>query len=118
MGEDAQGAEGEISEPEEDSLAGQMAMMRGGSVKKFQAESEDDDDGSDTGGDQKSDDSSDSDSDYIISPCDWLCSCDTSLYPLRVHILPYSLPFFGRLSVLYPSHIDLDVPEHPSELTS
>ena len=33
-GEDAQGAEDEISEPEEDSLTGQMAIMRGGSVKK------------------------------------------------------------------------------------
>ena len=32
-GEDAQGAEDEISEPEEDSLTGQMAIMRGGSVK-------------------------------------------------------------------------------------
>ena len=63
LGEDAQGAEDEISEPEEDSLAGQMAMMRGGSVKKFQAESEDDDDGNDTDGGQKSDDSSDSNSD-------------------------------------------------------
>ena len=61
LGEDAQGTEDEILEPEEDSLAGQMAMMRGCSVKKFQAESEDDGDGSDTDGDQKSDDSSDCD---------------------------------------------------------
>ena len=60
MGDDPQGAEDEISDPEEDSLAGQMAMMRGGSVKKRQAESDDDD--SDTDGDEKSD-SSDSDSD-------------------------------------------------------
>ena len=44
MGEDAQGAEDEIVEPEEDSLAGQMAAVRGGSVKKRQAESDDDDD--------------------------------------------------------------------------
>ena len=63
MGEDAQGAEDEISEPEEDSLAGQMAMMRGGSVKKSQAETDDEDDDSDTDGDQKNDDSSDTDSD-------------------------------------------------------
>ena len=63
LGEDAQGAEDEISEPEEDSLAGQMAMMRGGSVKKSQAETDDEDDDSDTDGDQKSDNSSDTDSD-------------------------------------------------------
>ena len=61
LGEDAQGAEDEISDPEEDSLAGQMAVMRGGSVKKRQAESDDEDD-SDTDGDEK-EDSSDSDSD-------------------------------------------------------
>ena len=61
MGEDAQGAEDEISEPEEDSLAGQMAAMRGGPVKKRQSESDDDeDDDSDTDGDEKADDSSDS----------------------------------------------------------
>jgi len=63
LGEDAQGAEDEISEPEEDSLAGQMAVMRGGSVKKRQEESDDEDDESDTDGDEKADDSSDSDSD-------------------------------------------------------
>jgi len=64
LGEDAQGEEDEISEPEEDSLAGQMAAMRGGPVKKRQAESDDDeDDDSDTDGDEEDDDSSDSDSD-------------------------------------------------------
>lgn len=62
LGEDAQGVEDEISDPEEDSLAGQMAMMRGGSVKKRQEESDEDDD-SDTDGDEKGNDSSDSDSD-------------------------------------------------------
>lgn len=36
-------AEDEISDPEEDSLAGQMAAMRGGSVKKRKEESDDDD---------------------------------------------------------------------------
>jgi len=62
LGDDPQGAEDDISDPEEDSLAGQMAMMRGGSVKKRHAESDDDD--SDTDGDEKNDDSSDdSDSD-------------------------------------------------------
>ena len=57
MGEDAQG-EDEISEPEEDNLAGQMATMRGEPVKKRQTESDEDDD-SDTDGDEEADDSSD-----------------------------------------------------------
>ena len=61
LGEDSQGAEDEISDPEEDSLAGQMAAIRGGAVKKRQAGSDDDD--SDTDGDEKGEDSSDSDSD-------------------------------------------------------
>lgn len=63
LGEDAQGVEDEISDPEEDSLAGQMAAMRGGSVKKIQEGSDDEDDDSDTDGDAKSDNGSDSDSD-------------------------------------------------------
>lgn len=63
LGEDAQGEEDEISDPEEDSLAGQMAAMRGGSVKKSRVESDDEDDDSDTDGDHKNDDGSDSDSD-------------------------------------------------------
>ena len=62
MGKDARGAENDISELEEDGLAGQMAIMRGGPVKR-QAESEDEDDGSGTDGDRKSDNSSDTDSD-------------------------------------------------------
>jgi len=62
LGEDAQGAEDDISDPEEDSLAGQMAAMRGGAVKKRQTESDEDDD-SDTDGDEKGGNSSDSDSD-------------------------------------------------------
>ena len=61
LGEDSQGAEDEISDPEEDSLAGQMAAIRGGAVKKRQAGSDDDD--SDTDGDEKGEDSSDSDND-------------------------------------------------------
>jgi translocation protein SEC63 len=56
---DEQGAEDEISDPEEDSLAGQMAVMRGGSVKK--AVDEESDEESSTDDDEKS--SSDSDSD-------------------------------------------------------
>ena len=63
LSEGAQGAEDEISEPEEDSLVGQMTIIRGGFTKKRQAESDDEDDDSDTDGDQKSDNSSDRDSD-------------------------------------------------------
>jgi len=62
LGEDAQGEEDEISEPEEDSLAGQMTAMRGGPVKKRQAESDDDeDDDSDTDGDEDGEDDDSSD---------------------------------------------------------
>jgi translocation protein SEC63 len=58
-----QGAEDDISEPDEDSLAGQMAVLRGGGVKKANEEEEDDDE-SGTDDDEESDsDSSDSDSD-------------------------------------------------------
>ena len=57
----------DISDPEEDSLAGQMALMRGGSVKKRpDGEEEDDDDESSTDDDEEEkedDSSSDSDSD-------------------------------------------------------
>ncbi|KAM6503862.1 Sec63 Brl domain containing protein [Amanita muscaria] len=52
--------EDEISEPDEDSLAGQMAAMRGGSVKKRKEESDDDSLEEDS---DKNDSSSDSDSD-------------------------------------------------------
>ena len=61
LGEDAQGAGDEISNPEEDSLAGKMAVMRGGVVKR-RAESDNEDD-SNTEGDEKDDDNSGSDSD-------------------------------------------------------
>ncbi|KAI1788927.1 translocation protein sec63 [Ganoderma leucocontextum] len=56
----------DISDPEEDSLAGQMALMRGGSVKMLPGEEEDDDDESSTDDDEEEesdDSSSDSDSD-------------------------------------------------------
>ena len=58
-------AEDEISDPEEDSLAGQMAMMRGGSVKKHaDADEDESDEESSTDDDEKKGgDSSDSDSD-------------------------------------------------------
>ncbi|KAK7051395.1 secretory subunit [Paramarasmius palmivorus] len=59
---DEQGAEDEISDPDEDTLAGQMAAMRGGPVKKSQIEEESDDESS-TDDDQETDDSSDSDDD-------------------------------------------------------
>ncbi len=55
-----------ISDPDEDTLAGQMAALRGGSVKKsamYGSDDEDDDDESTTDGDQSSGSSSDSDSD-------------------------------------------------------
>ncbi|KZV78925.1 hypothetical protein EXIGLDRAFT_847034 [Exidia glandulosa HHB12029] len=53
--------EDEISDPDEDTLAGQMASMRGGQVKRKADDSEDE--SSDTDGDAESDSSSDSDSD-------------------------------------------------------
>ena len=56
--------EDEISEPEEDSIAGQMAVMRGGKVKKSRAyEDEESDEESSTDDDEDSDSSNDSDSD-------------------------------------------------------
>ncbi|THG98612.1 hypothetical protein EW026_g3617 [Hermanssonia centrifuga] len=62
--EQEQEAEDEISDPEEDSLAGQMAMMRGGTVKKRQDGDDESDDESSTDDDRKeNEDSSDSDSD-------------------------------------------------------
>ena len=62
-----QGADDDISDPEEDSIAGQMALMRGGNVKKSPVHGESDEDSDDSSGtddDEKSGDgSSDSDSD-------------------------------------------------------
>jgi translocation protein SEC63 len=59
---DEQAAEDEISDPDEDSLAGQMAAMRGGSVKKQDHDESDEE--SSTDDDQESGtSSSDSDSD-------------------------------------------------------
>ncbi|KIM21614.1 hypothetical protein M408DRAFT_333359 [Serendipita vermifera MAFF 305830] len=59
---DEQAIEDDISDPEEDSLAGQMAAMRGGKVKKSAYHGDSDEDGSTTDGDEDSDsDSSDSD---------------------------------------------------------
>ncbi|KAJ7090585.1 Sec63 Brl domain-containing protein [Mycena crocata] len=60
---DEQGDEDEISDPDEDTIAGQMAAMRGGSVKKSTAEDEESDEESSTDDDKSSGDSSDSDSD-------------------------------------------------------
>jgi len=57
---DEQHKEDEISDPEEDSLAGQMAAMRGGSVKKRLGESDDD---SSTDDDEPAANDSSSDSD-------------------------------------------------------
>jgi translocation protein SEC63 len=59
---DEQTPEDEISDPEEDTLAGQMAAMRGGSVKKVTVAEEDTEDESSTDdNDEAGDDSSDSD---------------------------------------------------------
>ena len=60
LNEDEQDAEDEISEPEEDTLAGQMAAMRGGLVKKATVES-DDESSTDDDNAANSDSSSDSD---------------------------------------------------------
>ncbi|KAG6816910.1 hypothetical protein H0H87_001863 [Tephrocybe sp. NHM501043] len=54
-------SEDEISDPDEDTIAGQMAAMRGGPVKKRVEEESDDE--SSTDDDEKNDSSSDSDSD-------------------------------------------------------
>ncbi|KAK1222622.1 secretory subunit [Marasmius sp. AFHP31] len=54
--------EDEISDPEEDSLAGQMAAMRGGPVKKSPQDEESDEESS-TDDDQESEDDSSSDDD-------------------------------------------------------
>ena len=56
------GVEDEISDPEEDSLAGQMALMKGEKVKKSLVHDDDSDDESGTDIDESSDESS-SDSD-------------------------------------------------------
>jgi translocation protein SEC63 len=53
-------SEDDISDPEEDSLAGQMAMLKGAKVKK---KAEEEDDESSTDDDVDEDSSSDSDSD-------------------------------------------------------
>jgi len=58
---DEQDSEDEISEPDEDTLAGQMAAMRGGQVKRRDEDESDDE--STTDGDEESNSSSDSDSD-------------------------------------------------------
>ncbi|EED84394.1 predicted protein [Postia placenta Mad-698-R] len=59
---DDQNSDDDISEPEEDSLAGQMALMRGGTVKKRHDEESDDESSTDDDQDKDSDGSS-SDSD-------------------------------------------------------
>ncbi|KAI0687349.1 translocation protein sec63 [Earliella scabrosa] len=65
LASDDANAEDEISDPEEDSLAGQMALMRGGAVKKSGAGEEESDEESSTDDDEeeKGDSSSDSDDD-------------------------------------------------------
>ncbi|KAI0773666.1 DnaJ-domain-containing protein [Fomes fomentarius] len=55
--------EDDISDPEEDSLAGQMALMRGGSVKKRSEEESDEESSTDDDEEEKHESSSDSDDD-------------------------------------------------------
>ncbi|KAI0337570.1 DnaJ-domain-containing protein [Trametopsis cervina] len=55
--------EDEISDPEEDSLAGQMAMMRGGSVKKRQEGDDEESDGESSTDDDKESEADSSDDD-------------------------------------------------------
>ena len=60
---DQEPSEDEISEPDEDSLAGQMAAMRGGPVKKRKDESDEESGTDDDESSGDDDSSSDSDSD-------------------------------------------------------
>ncbi|BGP47243.1 secretory subunit [Rhodotorula kratochvilovae] len=61
---DEEDEDDDISEPEEDSLAGQMALMKGQPVKRrSDSDEEDDDDDSETESESESESSSDSDSD-------------------------------------------------------
>lgn len=53
----------EISDPEEDSLAGQMAMMKGGNVKRSPVHGSDDEDEDESETDLEESDSDDSSSD-------------------------------------------------------
>ncbi|PWN26422.1 hypothetical protein BDZ90DRAFT_280462 [Jaminaea rosea] len=55
--------EDDISEPDEDTLAGQMAMMRGGKVKPSPVHGDDDDDSEGEEGDEEDSEPSDSDTD-------------------------------------------------------
>lgn len=57
------GAEDEISDPEEDTLAGQMAALRGGATKPSVAGESDDDESGTDDDEESASDSSDSDSD-------------------------------------------------------
>ncbi|EJD01240.1 uncharacterized protein FOMMEDRAFT_126005 [Fomitiporia mediterranea MF3/22] len=64
LSSDERGVEDEISDPEEDSLAGQMALMKGANVRKSPVHGEsDDDDESGTDIEESSSDDSSSDSD-------------------------------------------------------
>ncbi|KAG8836210.1 secretory subunit [Serendipita sp. 399] len=61
LGADEQAVEDEISDPEEDTLAGQMAAMRGGNVKKSPYHGSDEEESTTDGDDEGDSDSSDDD---------------------------------------------------------
>lgn len=64
QGNEMQDDEDDISDPDEDTIAGQMALMKGQSVKRISDGAEDDDEEYSSGTDDSSDSSSsDSDSD-------------------------------------------------------
>lgn len=58
-----QAVDDEISEPDEDTFEGQMALMKGGSVKQLADQASSDEDDSETDSDDSTTSSSDSDSD-------------------------------------------------------
>jgi translocation protein SEC63 len=59
LNEDEKHEEDQISDPEEDTLAGQMAAMRGGTVKKLPYDSDESSTDDDKGAESESSDDSD-----------------------------------------------------------
>jgi translocation protein SEC63 len=63
MGGELVGEEDDISEPDEDTIAGQMALMKGQAVRRAPRDSDEDDDTSGTEEEEEEEETSDSDSD-------------------------------------------------------